>query len=118
MSAVDKSKEPISHVQAPQKTFKRRLRNCLPVSERVRTKPAFESPWQKMDHRGKKEPIKHTDLGFSLDEILHETDIKGKTGVEETFYDRDYNLPGSYKSFAKWEMHFSKDHDMQQLIQK
>ena len=88
------------------------------MTARLRTKPAFESPRQKLDHRGRKEPIKHTDLGFSLDQILNETDIQGMKGEDESFYDRDYNLPGSYKSFAKWEMHFSKDHDMQQLIQK
>ena len=112
MSATLETKEPLNRVRIHNGQFKRTLKSCLPAAVRARTKPAFESPRQKLDHRGKKEPFQHVDLGFNLEEILHETDIKGKKGVEETFYDRDYNLPGSYKSFAKWEMHFNKEYEM------
>ena len=43
--------------------------------------------------------------------MLHETDrIKMDDNQDE--YARDYQLPGSYKSFAKWEMHFDKDTDV------
>ena len=64
-------------------------------------------------------PITHSDLEFSLEQVFVETDFRPKEGPsEDPTYERDYALPGSYKSFAKYEMHFDKETDLQQLIQK
>ena len=73
-----------------------------------KTKRAFVSPKQQRDIKGKLKPIVHTDLGFNLETVFKETDRKRKNDSEEdeNEFERDYNLPGSYKSFAKWEMHF------------
>ena len=91
-------------------------KSSLPYSDQRRTKAAFESPTQQRDERGRVKPITHTDLGFDLEKVFAETDKRKKSDREEVgtdhSFERDYELPGSYKSFAKYEMHFDKETDL------
>ena len=58
-------------------------------------------------------PITHSDLGFDLEKVFAETDKRKKDEeADDHSFERDYDLPGSYKSFAKYEMHFDKETDL------
>lgn len=65
------------------------------------------------------EPITHSDLEFNLEEVFVETDFRDKEGRGgDSSRERDYTLPGSYKSFAKWEMNFGAEYEVTQDVQK
>ena len=86
----------------------------LPYADSKKTKAAFESPTQQRDERGRMKPITHVDLGFDLEKVFAETDKRKKDELVDDphSFERDYDLPGSYKSFAKYEMHFDKETDL------
>ena len=78
----------------------------------LKTKSAFVSPKQKKDIRGKLCPITHKDLDLNVEDMFNEVDMMFSKENNPSLL-KSQDISGSYKTFAKWEMDFGAEDEIQ-----